>query len=125
MTNTGNAARPFCLILVLAFLVTALVALAAPVASAAPVVVPAPPAGCVSAYHGLPGEDPTVVACDRYSVDPSDSEETPDLVAACLVGEGWHGLSSVPGETIIAPWPSIESCASRAEFVSGLVAPQS
>lgn len=63
--------------------------------------------GCVSAYKGLPGEDPTVQYCDQYAA----ADDGPDDVAACLLAMGYHGKPGDEMETIYAPAADIEYCA--------------
>lgn len=68
----------------------------------------ADPPGCVSAYRGEPGEDPTVAYCDQYQVD---TDRAYDPVAACLITLGYHGRPDDQRETIYSTARDIEWCA--------------
>lgn len=131
----------------ISFLVSLLVGgaamLAMNIVSAGEAFAATPPPGCVSAYQGLPGEDPTVVRCDQpaamcssdancaslgyqdaYGVTPdkvreySDSyrlqdDETPDAVADCLLQRGYRGIPGDGQARIYAPAQQIEWCSTH------------
>jgi hypothetical protein len=125
MTNNRPAAAALTVIsagiaasLLLAFVVLNLVTRTAElVEDSTPVIpvavsVPAAPAGCVSAYTGQPGEDPTVAYCDQYELV---SDDAPDPVADCLTEQGYHGIAGDGRAVIYSTAAAIEACVAEVD----------